>query len=313
MLFDPILGQTPEPENIMRDETTIKYTRATILATIPPQALVLFAVVAIQFGAAISVNLFPVLGVEGTVAVRIILSAFIMLGFSSSGLKHLMVALKDHWKILLVFGMCIVAMNLFFYQAIDRIPLGAAVAIEFIGPLGVAAYNSKRLIHIFWVGLAAVGILLFSPLSGVNLNTAGIVFALLAGSGWALFIILAARLGDRIDGHDGLTIGMLIAALIMTPMAVPVVSDLILNPMVLIASIGVAVLSTAIPFTFEFEALKRLPARAYGVLVSMEPAVAATVGAILLGERIGTQGIIAVCCVVVAAIGISITDNQSPA
>lgn len=290
----------------------IKNKSAALVQTIPPSGLVILAVVAIQFGAAISVNLFPILGVEGTVAVRIILSAFIMLGFSGSGPGHLAQTFVRHWKLLVVFGLCIVAMNLFFYQALDRIPLGAAVAIEFIGPLSVAAFNSKRWIHFVWVALAALGVFLFSPWAGVELNTAGIVFALLAGCGWAIFIVLVTRIGDRTDGNDGLAIGMLVAAVVMTPFAIPVVPALLLNPLVLIASIGVAVLSTAIPFTFEFEALKRMPARAYGVLVSMEPAVATLVGAILLSERIGMQGLIAVCCVVVAAVGITATDDKNP-
>lgn len=290
----------------------IKNSSTALLKTVPPTGLVIFAIIAIQFGAAISVNLFPVLGVEGTVAVRIILSAFIMLGFSGSGFRHLGNTFVSHWKLLIVFGLCIVAMNLFFYQALARIPLGAAVAIEFIGPLSVAAFNSRRLVHLVWVALAAVGVFLLSPLSGVELDTAGVVYALLAGAGWAVFITLVTRVGSRTDGNDGLAIGMLVAAIVMTPMAVPALPVLIFNPMVLLASIGVAVLSTAIPFTFEFEALKRMPARAYGILVSMEPAVAALVGAVLLGERIGMQGIIAVCCVVVAAIGITATDIKTP-
>ena len=296
----------------MRDNA-IKTKSVLLLKTVPPSSLVICAVVAIQFGAAISVNLFPVLGVEGTVAVRIILAALIMLVFTSNGLKHLGHTFVTHWMVLIGFGLCIVGMNLFFYKALDRIPLGAAVAIEFIGPLGVAALNSKRFSHLIWVGLAAVGIFLLSPLSGVDLNTAGIIYALLAGCGWALFIILAGRIGDQADGNDGLVIGMLIAAIFMVPMAVPVMNKLVANPIVLLASVGVAVLSTAIPFTFEFEALKRMPARAYGILVSMEPAVAALVGAVLLGDRIGLQGIIAVCCFVVAAIGITATDNKTAA
>jgi len=210
-----------------------------------------------------------------------------------------------------VFGLCIVAMNLFFYEAISRIGLSASVAIEFIGPLSVAVFNSKRLIHLMWIVLAALGIFLLSPMAGVSLDSIGIVFALLAGSGWAFFIILAARIGNRIDGNDGLAVGMLIAAVIMSPMAVPFAPDLIANPLVLLVGFGVAVLSTAIPFTFEFEALKRMPARAYGILVSTEPAVAAVVGAVLLEERIGTQGVIAVSCVVVAAVGISVSDKNS--
>lgn len=271
----------------------------------------MFAVVAIQLGAAISVSLFPLLGVDGTVAVRIILSALLLLIFSGTSVKVHLQTLIHHWPILIGFGVCIVAMNLFFYEAIDRIPLGAAVAIEFIGPLGVAAFNSRHAAHLLWVALAAFGVMLLSPLSGAALDPWGIIYALMAGTGWAIFILLATRVSDRISGNDGLALGMMIAAIFMLPVGLPVVPTLLSTPWVLLASAGVALLSTTIPFTCEFHALKTLPPRAYGILVSMEPVVAALVGAILLSERIGLQGLVAVCCVVIAAIGITLSDHQT--
>ncbi|NKB61381.1 MAG: EamA family transporter [Gammaproteobacteria bacterium] len=278
--------------------------------TFPPTGLVLIAVTSIQLGAGIATHLFPVLGAEGTVAIRIIFSS-LLLGLAARGRVGTFVGtLKRNWGLLIGFGLCIAAMNLFFYQSIARIPLGAAVAFEFIGPLGVAAFSSKRLSHFAWIALAALGIVLLSPLSGTDLDTLGIVFALLAGGGWALFILLAARVGERVSGNDGLVIGMAVAAVTMVPFAVPVMTDLVSNPLILIASFGVALLSTTIPFTLEFEALKRIPSRTYGILVSTEPAVAAVVGALLLGERIGIQGMVAVACVVIAAIGISVSDQK---
>ncbi|MFT6642316.1 MAG: inner membrane transporter RhtA, partial [Flavobacteriaceae bacterium] len=183
------------------------------------------------------------------------------------------------------------------------------VAIEFMGPLGVAVLNSKKMSHFAWIALAAIGIALLSPLTGVDLDMVGVMFALMAGIGWALFIVIASRVGQRIPGSDGLAIAMVIAAIVMIPFAIPVLPILVFNPLILFAAIGVALLSTTIPMTLEFEALKHLPARTYGVLVSLEPGVAATVGALLLGERMGVQGMIAVSCVVVAAIGITVTDR----
>ena len=169
----------------------------------PPHVLVLLSIVAIQLGSASATQLFPILGVSGTVAVRIIISALILA--LASGTKALTFGqtFKDNWQLLFAFGLCIVAMNLFFYQAIARIPLGTAVAIEFIGPLGVAAITSRRLIHFAWIGLAALGIVLLSPLSGVDLDPLGIVFALMAGTAWALFIVLAGNIGKRIPGNEG--------------------------------------------------------------------------------------------------------------
>lgn len=286
------------------DQTVVRF------GSIPPHGLVLLAIAAIQLGAALATSLFPLLGAEGTVAVRIIMSA-LLLGFVARKRVHTFgQTFRDNFRLMIVFGLCAAAMNLFFYMAIARIPLGAAVAFEFIGPLGLAACKSRRLIHFIWVGLAAFGILLLSPLTGADLDPVGIVYALLAGAGWAVFVIVAGRAGKHMSGNDGLVIGMAVAAVLMIPLAVPVLPALFSDPVVLLSAFGVAVFSTAIPFTFEFEALKRLSARTYGVLVSIEPAAAALVGAVLLGERIGLQGSIAVGCVVLAAIGISISDKK---
>jgi inner membrane transporter RhtA len=231
-----------------------------LLGGFPPTGLLLLAIISIQLGAALAINLFPILGAEGTVAIRIIISA-LLLGLAARGRVRRFASLfvRD-WRLLLAYGLCISAMNFFFYKAISLIPLGAAVAIEFVGPLGIAALASHRIGHFACVGLAAFGILLLSPLTGVDLDTLGIVFALMAGAGWAGF--------------------------------------------------GVALLSTTVPFTFEFTALKRLSNRAYGVIVSVEPVVAALIGALLLGERLGVQGMVAITCVVVAAIGITVTDGR---
>ena len=286
--------------------------RSSLLDAIPPAALVLFAITSVQVGAAIAKHLFPVLGAQGTVAIRIIISALLLVLAARGRVKSYARIFVRNWKLLLTFGACMAAMNFFFYMAIARIPLGTAVAIEFIGPLGVAVFTSRRLIHFVWVALAAIGIILLSPLSGVNLDTLGIVFALLAGLGWACFIIFAAQLGERVSGNDGLTIGMLIAAVVMIPFAVPVIPELIADPLILLAGFGVAVLSTTIPLTLEYAALKRMPKRNYGVLVSAEPAVAAIAGVLLLGEYLGFQGMFAIACVVVAAIGITISDGRKP-
>jgi inner membrane transporter RhtA len=276
---------------------------------VPPPGLVLLAIIAIQVGAGLATHLFPVLGVEGTVAVRIILSA-LLLGIAARGrVRTFGQVFLRNWILLIAFGLCVATMNLFFYQAIGRIPLGAAVAIEFIGPLGLAALSSRRAIHFIWIAIAAFGIVLLSPVSGADLDTLGVIFALLAGTGWAFFILLAGRVGKRVPGNDGLAIAMMVAAIIMIPFVAPVAVDLITDPLILLAGFGVALLSTTIPFTLEFQALKRLSARAYGVLISLEPAVAALVGAILLNERIGTQGMIAIACVVTAAIGITLTEK----
>lgn len=277
---------------------------------ISPTLLVLLAIVSIQVGAGSATFLFPYLGAEGTVALRILLSALLLAFAARLNMQRLWQTFISHWRLLIGFGLCIAAMNLFFYMAIARIPLAAVVAFEFIGPLSVAAFSSPNIKQLGWVLLAALGIVLLSPFSGADLNPVGIALALLAGTGWAMFIILAGRVGKRVEGNSGLVIGMSVAAVIMIPLALPVVPELLVHPWLLLACFGVALLSTAIPFTFEFEALKRLSKRSYGVLVSIEPAVATIVGAVLLGERMGLQGIAAISCIVIAAIGVTITDTK---
>lgn len=280
------------------------------LAGMPPALLVLLAVLSLQLGAGLATQLFPLLGAQGTVALRIILSAVLLALAAGGAALSFHRAFWQNWRILTLFGVCVASMNMLFYLAIDRIPLGAAVACEFVGPLTVAALNSRKLRHFGWILLAAAGIVLISPVSGTDLDTVGVLYALLAGVGWAMFIVLARRVGTLMPGNDGLAIGMIIAALLMIPFLVPVTSQLLVSPLLLVAGLGVALLSTTIPFVLEFAALKRLPARTYGVLVSIEPGVAALVGVALLGERPGLQEIFAIACIIVAAVGMSVFEDQ---
>lgn len=277
---------------------------------IPPHVLILLAVVTIQLGAGVSMQLFPVIGADGAVAIRVIFSALMLGFFVRRSPRVLFGEFVRHWRLLLVFGLSLAMMNFFFYKAIERIPLGVAVAIEFAGPLTVSAFTSRKRSHLVWVALAAIGILLLTPLSGADLDLIGVAFALASGIGWGMFAILSRRVSARLDGNDGLVIGMSLAALVMIPFAVSIVPTLIERPQVLLIGIAVALLSTAIPFLLEFKALKKLTATSYGVLVSTEPAVAALVGAVLLSERIGLRGLGAVVCVVVAAIGVVASDMR---
>ena len=272
--------------------------------------LVLVAVVAIQLGAGASTRLFPLIGVEATVAIRIIFSAIILWLFAFKRRAILWQGLRRYWRMVLLFGVCMAAMNFCFFKAIDRIPLGVAVALEFIGPLSVSAFTSKRISHLGWVALAAMGIVLLTPLTGATLDGLGVLYALLSGAGWAVFVILSRRVAGRLKDNDGLVLGMTVAAVLMIPFAATTTLSELRDPQVLMIGFLVALLSTAIPFTLEFEALKKLSATTYGVLVSTEPAVAAMVGALVLGELIGLRGLLAVACVVTSAIGVTLSDTQ---
>jgi inner membrane transporter RhtA len=281
------------------------------LATVPAPALILLAITTMQLGASVAKQLFPALGADGTVAVRVVVSAALLWLLYRRRIRFFGQAMRQHWRILTLFGLAIASMNFFFYQALARIPLGAAVAIEFVGPLGLAALTSRRASHFAWVGLAALGIFLLSPLSGVQLDTVGIGFALLAGLFWAVFAGMAGKVSRLVSGHDGLVLGMSVGAVALLPLGLPIVETLAADPALLAAGIGVALLSTTVPFLLEFEALKRIPARTYGVLVSVEPAVATLIGFVWLNEHLNLQSMVAIACVVIAAVGISWSDTRT--
>jgi inner membrane transporter RhtA len=195
-------------------------------------------------------------------------------------------------------------MNLSFYLAIDRIPLGVAVTFEFIGPLAVGVAGSRRALDAVWVLLAAAGILLLSDFGDFgSLDPAGVGLALLAGSFWAAYILLSARTGQAFPGGAGLALAMVVATLLLAPVGVADGGGALLEPGVLGIGAAVAMLSSAIPYSLELEALRRLPAAVFGVLMSLDPAVAALAGYVVLGEILGARELVAIALVVVASAG----------
>ena len=277
------------------------------VAGVPPPGLLLISIVSIQLGAAVAVNLFPVLGPVATAFLRLAFSAVLLVVAARHSITR---ELRGHAGPLLLYGAILGAMNLAFYGAIERIPLGIAVAIEFIGPLGLAVVTSRRVRDFVWIGIAILGIALLTPQIGGTLDPLGVALAGAAGLCWASFIVMSQRIGRALPGNSGLAIGMAVAALVVLPVELVVGGLGNLDLGLLLAALAVAVLSTAMPLTLEFEALKRMTARAYGIIVTMEPAVAALVGAVLLGQAMGVQGLLAIACVSVAALGVTITDRR---
>jgi inner membrane transporter RhtA len=210
---------------------------------------------------------------------------------------------------LLLFGCVIGAMNMCFYGAIARIPLGIAVAIEFIGPLGVAVVTSRRPMEFLWIGLAVAGLVLLTPSIGTDLDAVGVGFALAAGAGWATFVLISPRVARGVGGA-GLAIGMGVAAVFVLPFELAAGGLGRLDPTVLAGAVAVAVFSTALPLSLEFEALRRMTARAYGVMVTLEPVVATLVGVVLLGQALPPVALLAIGCVTAAAIGVTLTDRR---
>jgi inner membrane transporter RhtA len=205
-------------------------------------------------------------------------------------------------------------MNYSLYLAFDRIPLGVAVTLEFVGPLGVAVAGSRRALDLLWVVLAAAGILLLAPLGvlgGTDLDPVGVAFALLAGCLWACYILLSVRTGSAFPGGTGLVIALCVGTLVLFPFGIAGAGYALLDPKLLLASLGVAILSSVIPYSLELEALRKLPARVFGVLMSLEPAVAAIVGLIVLGERLEIRAVVAVLFVTIAAAGASLFGRRN--
>ena len=272
---------------------------------VPPTGLVLLSLGSVQFGAAIAKGLFDELGPTGTVFLRFGFAALVLLVLWRPSVRG-----HAHGDYLTAgaFGLVLAVMNLTFYLALDRIPLGVAVTLEFVGPLGVAVAGSRRVLDLLWAVLAAAGILLLAPLDilgDVDLDPVGVALALLAGCFWASYILLSARTGNAFPGGTGLVIALCVGTVVLAPVGISGGGLALLDPGLLLAGFGVAMLSSAIPFSLELEALRKLPARVFGVLMSLEPAAAALIGFVVLGERLGLRALAAVVLVTAAAAGAS--------
>jgi inner membrane transporter RhtA len=267
---------------------------------VPPVALVLGAISSVQVGAAIAKSLFDEIGASGTVFVRVLFAALVLAliwrpEVAGHGRREILLAV--------LFGLTLAAMNLAFYSALDRIPLGITVTLEFVGPLGVAVAGSRSALDLLWVALAAGGILLLSDFGAADLDGVGVALALFAGCLWATYILLSARVGRVFPGGSGLTLAMIVAAAALLPVGVAGAGADLLVPWILAAGAAVAILSSAIPYSLELEALRRMPQHVFGVLMSLEPAVAALAGFVLLGEDLVPRELVAILFVVAASAG----------
>ncbi|MBX9889232.1 MAG: DMT family transporter [Flavobacteriaceae bacterium] len=270
------------------------------LFNIPPIPAVLFAIISVQSGAAIAKTLFPELGAAATASLRIGISALILLAVYRPNLSKIN---ASQWKVVIPYGLSLGAMNLIFYFAIERIPIGLAVTLEFIGPLVVAVVGSKRLLDYLWILLAAAGIVLIAPWSDNGVDLLGVVFALAAGALWAAYIVLGGKVSKIMKGGEAVAVGMLFATLLILPFGIIGQGFQNMTPDFFYLGIALALLSSAIPFTLEMKALGQLPARTFSILMSLEPAAASICGLLFLQEYLTTNEIIAVICVVIASVG----------
>jgi inner membrane transporter RhtA len=242
----------------------------------PAVGLVLLSIVSIQCGAAVAISIFDRVGFAGAVLLRNLLAIPVLLALWRPSLAGR--ARSDLW-LAVVFGVALGVMNLAIYAALDRIPLGVAVTVEFLGPLGVAVFTGRGPLSLLWAAMAAVGVVGLAGPFGGDADLLGIAFAGAAAVCWAAYILLGGRLGRAFPGASGLTIGVVIATLIQLPAGLAVGGSELVAPGVLAAGLAVAMLSTVIPYAAEIEALRRIPPAPFGVLMSLEPAVAALLSA----------------------------------
>jgi len=264
-----------------------------------PVSLILIGILSVQFGAAVSKGLFSEIPPVGMVLLRLVTSSLILLALARPRLAGRTAA---DWRPVLALGLALAAMNWAFYESFARIPLGGAVAIEFVGPLALAAVGRRRLRDLIWVGLAALGVVLFGA-GPTKIDALGFGLALLAGACWALYILSTAATGRRWAGVEGVAVASTVATLAIAPFAVATAGPSLLVPRLLVLGALVGVLSSVIPYSLEMTALRTLPPRVFGILMSLEPAMAALVAAVLLREWLTPLQLLAMACVTVASVG----------
>lgn len=275
-----------------------------------PVAVILIAMLSIQSGASLAKSLFPLVGAPGVTALRIALGTLILVVI----FKPWRLRVKKEQRLpLLFYGLALGAMNYMFYLSIQTIPLGIAVALEFTGPLAVALFSSRRPVDFIWVVLAVLGLWFLLPLgqSVSEIDLTGAALALGAGACWAVYILTGQRAGEE-HGPATVALGSLIAAIIFVPLGMAQATDSIWQWSVMPVGFAVAILSTALPYSLEMIALTRLPTRIFGTLMSMEPALAAISGMVFLGETLTFTQTLALCSIIAASMGSTLTMRPEP-
>ena len=272
--------------------------------------LLLAAGTSIQFGAAFAVSLFDRLGPGGIVFLRLAFAAVLLLAIYRPLLRG-----RDP-RLVVVFGLVLGAMNWSFYEALDRIPLGVTVTLEFVGPLGVAVWGSRRPLDLVWVALAAAGVVILAdPFGAGGLDALGVALAFFAGACWATYIVLSARVGRDWPGASGLAVALVFGAVVTAPAGIVQGAGALLEPELLAAGLVVGLACSVIPYSLEMEALRTLPQGVFGVMMSLEPGIAALAGLLVLGQELAVVDVVAIGFVVVASAGAAATVgswNPSP-
>jgi inner membrane transporter RhtA len=275
---------------------------------VPAPILVLGAIASVQSGSAVATKLFSAVGPEGAVFLRLVVSALVVGLIVRPRLR----GIRRHDLALVVgFGVVLASMNALFYASIDRIPLGVAVTFEFLGPLGVAIGGSRRGRDLLWAGLAALGVALLTTTGG-HLDAAGVGLAIAAGACWAGYILLSQRVGQRFTGMTGLAVALAVGSVVTAPYGIVSGGAALVRPSVLGKGAAIALLSSAVPYSLELAALRRLRAAVFGVLMSLEPAMAALSGTVFLGQHLRWHDWVAIVAVMAASVGAATGPLENP-
>jgi inner membrane transporter RhtA len=283
--------------------------RPGLLTRAPSGALVLGAIASVQFGSAVATTLFAKIGPGGAVWLRLVFGTVILLALWRPRVRG---RTRRELALAALFGLILAAMNFSFYSSLHRIPLGIAVTLEFVGPLGVGLAGSRRPVDLLWVALAAAGILALTRGGTGHLDALGVALALLAGGFWAAYILVNARVGRAFEGATGLTLAMCVATVLMTPVGLAQGGSHLFEARSLLLGGVVGMLSSAIPYSFEIEALRRIKTSVFGVLMSIEPAMAALAGLIILGQGLAARELLGIALVVIASVGAARGGREAP-
>lgn len=284
-----------------------------LISKVPAPGLVLVGIISVQVGAGLAKQLFEQLPPVAVVTLRLLVAAFIMAAIARPFVVGVVRrANKAQLWAMAGLGVSLAVMNASIYEAFARIPLGIAVTIEFLGPLGLALVLSRRRVDLLWVGLAGTGVVLLATGESGSVSSAGVAFALLAGVAWAGYILCSARLGSLMSGTSGLAAASVLASVLVAPVGLSVGGADLLDSTVLLVALGVGLLSSVIPYTLELEALRRMPAHVFGIFMSLEPAAAALVGFVLLNEVLSVPEWAALGCIVVASAGSTLASRRTP-
>jgi len=302
---------------------------ASAFGRLPPTALLLLAIVSVQLGAALATALFSSLGPIGTGFATTLVSASVLSavrprvrdsrvrdsGTASPRTAATLALLRRHLALILLFGFVDSMMVLPFYLALERIPLGILATITFLGPLGLAVATSRRFVHFLWIGIAALGVALLTPEISIgsgagSLDALGLFYAVLAGLGWVAFVPMSKQAGAVFPGHDGLALRLWASTAMLLPFALHEHTFFQAGFGDFLGALGVSLLGTVLPLVLEFRALQHMSARTYGILVTLEPAVGAGIGMLCLGQPASPRMVIAVACVMLAALGVTLSDRR---